>query len=1009
MLCGLIRPAFLAARGTLDRWGRGLPLPDLDLGDALAAPLAVCLVHRLHAVGRGSARWLADGATTAIAVHFGWAIGGGLPADRLGLPMLRLAFPLVSLCHPSRVPAGFPSLRARIHCYRMHTLRAAGRAVSGCLLCVRLRGVFVRASGLHRCEVVSDADRPSLLVDDRHSRSVRASAARAALASLPLLARRRRPHHKNPPTARRAARIVASASPSPTENRACCSPESRAQGNRKPTICSSHRIGPLAYASKPERNSTNHPSEWPHSTGRPSRGSRCLHANLCVRRSGLDRRPGVVRLCPGHGIYGPMGFGGRMTTSLEQSALQYLRTATADANATFRDDQWPAIEALVRHKKRLLVVRRTGWGKSIVYFVATALMRQQGSGPTLIISPLLALMRNQLEAARRLGLRSERIDSTNPSDWDRIYKEIEANRVDLLLVSPERLFNETFRERASTLLARLGMLVVDEAHCISDWGHDFRPHYRLIANFIQFLPRSLPMLATTATADDTVVADVRNQLGANVEVSRGRLGRDSLYLDVYGESSYAARLAWLASTLPRLPGSGIVYALTKRDANVIADWLRFKGINALPYHGGTDDADREPREQALLKDEVKALVATSALGMGFDKPNLGFVVHFQGAQSIIHYYQQVGRAGRALERAYCILLLGNEDGDIVEHFVRNALPPQELVTGVLKALHESVNGLSISGLMAVVNKPKGRIEAAIEFLELQVPSPITKSGTKYSRTAVPYSYPIEQTQQLAARRRAERTAMVQYAEGRECLMQILARGLGDNTASACGRCSVCSGKHLVEVGDLRASTAEAEDFLTRSEIKLSTKKRWPEGGLPTYGFGSNTLVGKALEAQEGRALAFFQIGTVGQRLRAEKYEANHFSDESVAQAAELISRWNPQPRPEWIAPMVSRGRPDLVPSFTRRLAERLGIRYVEPLRKVHDTPPQKGMENNSFRARNLDGSLEVIPFPGMDRPGLFVDDMYDSGMTIAVAVALLRRAGAGPVFPFTLSKASERE
>lgn len=694
---------------------------------------------------------------------------------------------------------------------------------------------------------------------------------------------------------------------------------------------------------------------------------------------------------------------------MQATALARLRQALDDSAAEFRDGQWEAIEALVQERQRLLLVERTGWGKSIVYFIATSLLRASGSGPTLIISPLIALMRNQLEAARRLGLRAERIDSSNqqPGEWDRVYEMLDRGEVDVLLISPERLTNPVFRERAGeALFARLGMLVVDEAHCVSDWGHDFRPHYRLIANFVRFLPENVPMLATTATADDRVIEDVREQLGENVRVIRGPLGRDSLHLDTVTGLSYAQRLAWLASALPQFDGSGIIYTLTKRDSNIVAAWLRKCGIAAEAYHGKVDAALWEEREDQLLRNDLKALVATSKLGMGFDKPDIGFVVHFQSTQSIIHYYQQVGRAGRAVDRAVGVLLGGSEDADIFDFFIRNALPSKDLVEAILDALERSDAGLSSTALMAKVNVPKGRISDALEFLALQNPSPIAKVESRWARTAVAFEYPTEKAQALEQRRRADLQAMDAYAGARSCLMQQLGHSLGDDAIAACGRCFACTGVHVIAPANFEDLTAKAEDFLSHQEIRLTVRKQWPEGGLPTYGFESNKKIKPELLVEEGRALAYFQVGTVGRRLRTEKYLEHAFSDLTVRQAADLIREWAPQPAPEWIAPMVSQRRPQLVSDFARRLADELGIRYVEALRKTRETEEQKGMDNSSFRAKNLDGSLEVIPFEGMDRPGMFVDDMYDSGWTVTVAAALLRGAGAGRIYPFTLSKAS---
>jgi len=699
---------------------------------------------------------------------------------------------------------------------------------------------------------------------------------------------------------------------------------------------------------------------------------------------------------------------------LRAAALDALRRGTGAPESSFRPHQLEAIEALCSDRKRLLLVQRTGWGKSIVYFVTTRLLRASGSGPTLIISPLLALMRNQLEMAERMGLRAERLDSDNQQltgEWERIYGALERDEVDVLFVSPERLTNESFRERVETqLFARLGMLVVDEAHCISDWGHDFRPHYRLITQFVRFLPPSVPMLATTATADDRVVEDVRAQLGG-IDVMRGPLGRDSLHLDVIAGLSYAERLAWLSQALSddRLPGSGIIYALTTRDANIVAEWLRSRGIDAYAYHGKIEPTVRAEREQRLLHNGLKALVATSALGMGYDKGDLGFVIHFQGTQSVVHYYQMVGRAGRALEKAYCVLLTSSEEDEIIDFFVRNALPGQELVEAMLAAVAEEPRSTTM--LMAAINEPKSRVGSAVEFLALEAPSPIVKIESRWSRTAVPYAYPAQRARALAERRGEERALMIDYARGGSCFMQFLGRCLGDAGIAPCGRCGVCAGKPLVEVGDIDQETEVAEDFINHREIVLLPRKAWPVGGLPKYGFRSGSVIEKGLRAEEGRALAYFKLGRIGRRLRSEKYELRpaRFSELTVAEAAELIRAWNPKPPPRWIVPMPSLNRPTLVPEFVERLGEELGLPVHHAVHKLFATEEQKGMQNSSFQARNLDGSLEVEAFAGMEQAGLFVDDMYDSGWTVAVTVALLRRAGAGVVHPCTLSKASGRE
>ncbi len=350
-----------------------------------------------------------------------------------------------------------------------------------------------------------------------------------------------------------------------------------------------------------------------------------------------------------------------MAEQSRRRALALLRRALADPAADFRGGQWEAIESLAEQRARLLVVQRTGWGKSLVYFLTTRLLRERGAGPTLLVSPLLALMRNQIVAAGRLGVRAATINSSNREDWEVVAAQLRSDEVDLLLISPERLANDEFREQLLLPVAnRIGFFVVDEAHCISDWGHDFRPDYQRITRVLQALPRNIPVLATTATANDRVVDDIGSQLGRGLQVSRGPLMRESLQLQNFRLPSQSSRMAWLAEQVPRLPGSGIIYTLTVRDAERVAGWLRSQDIAAYAYHADVEAAAREDLERRLLGNRLKALIATTALGMGFDKPDLGFVIHFQRPGSVVHYYQQVGRAGRAVPQAYGILLSGSE-------------------------------------------------------------------------------------------------------------------------------------------------------------------------------------------------------------------------------------------------------------------------------------------------------------------------------------------------------------
>jgi ATP-dependent DNA helicase RecQ len=454
--------------------------------------------------------------------------------------------------------------------------------------------------------------------------------------------------------------------------------------------------------------------------------------------------------------------------------LALLRTMLGP-EVDFRPGQWEAIETVSIKKKRALVVQRTGWGKSLVYFLATKLLREQRAGPTLLISPLLSLMRNQIEMAKRIGIRAYTIHSANHEEWDTVEAALKENACDVLLISPERLNNERFLESVLPSMAgRIGLFVVDEAHCISDWGHDFRPDYRRIVRILKMLPKSAPVLGTTATANNRVVADIQAQLGNDLLVLRGTLTRDSLRLQNITLANQSERLAWLVENLPKLPGSGIIYCLTVPDTERVAGWLKKQGFSAEAYHAGNDNVlDRPALEQSFLNNEVKILVATVALGMGFDKPDIGYVIHFQRPGSVVAYYQQVGRAGRAVDRAYGILLSGMEDDEIQDYFINSAFPSVEIMNQILAAL-ERTEELPINDILARVNVSRSMLDKALKLLEVDgaIATTCENRKTIYFRTPNPWHPEIERLEHVTNQRRAELAQMQSYMTHRGCLMEL---------------------------------------------------------------------------------------------------------------------------------------------------------------------------------------------------------------------------------------------
>ena len=459
-------------------------------------------------------------------------------------------------------------------------------------------------------------------------------------------------------------------------------------------------------------------------------------------------------------------------------ALELLRAGAKQRDAKFREGQEGAIRHVVEGRGRLLVVQKTGWGKSFVYFIATRLLREAGAGPALLISPLLSLMRNQIAAAERMGVRAIRITSDNREHWQDEEERLRRDEADILLISPERLGNERFRtEVLAEIAERISLLVIDEAHCISDWGHDFRPYYRLIERIARTLPANLRLLATTATANDRVMDDLAAVLGPNLEVVRGGLDRPSLMLQTIRLPLQSQRLAWLAERLPALPGHGIIYTLTVRDAVQVAEWLRSRELPVESYTGQTGDG-REALEQLLIENRVKALVATTALGMGFDKPDLGFVIHYQTPGSVVAYYQQVGRAGRALDRAYGVLLSGEEETGITDYFIASAFPTRDEVRQVIDTLKEVPDGLSVPKLLERVNLSSGRIEKTMVLLSLESPAPIAKQGTKWQLTAAdPSSGFWERAERLTDLRHEEQHQMQEYVRLESGHMEFLIRAL----------------------------------------------------------------------------------------------------------------------------------------------------------------------------------------------------------------------------------------
>jgi len=677
--------------------------------------------------------------------------------------------------------------------------------------------------------------------------------------------------------------------------------------------------------------------------------------------------------------------------TIATTALDRLRTLTGNPRAEFRAGQLEAIRDVVADRARVLCVQRTGWGKSAVYFIATALLREAGAGPTLIVSPLLALMRNQIAAAERLGLRAHTINSTNRDEWDHVRDRLDADTVDLLLISPERLNNPRFREEMLPLFAAsVGLLVIDEAHCISDWGHDFRPDYRRVKDMLDALAPGVAVLGTTATANDRVVTDVVSQLardhGEPLRTYRGELARPSLRLEVLELPRPAERLAWLAENLPRVSGSGIVYTLTKRDAEQVASFLSAQGVGAVAYSGEHETEDRIEVEDRLLRNELKAVVATSALGMGYDKPDLSFVVHYQAPGSVVSYYQQIGRAGRGVDHADIVLLRGGEDRRIQDFFIEQAFPERERVKAVLADLDAAGDdGRTTRELMTVVNLGMGRLEAMLKILDVE--GAVTRAGNRWKLVpGATWTYDAERYAQVTTLRRAEQRAMAAFGSDGRCLMRVLQEELDDPSPSDCGRCSVCAGARFATPPD-PALVEAAGRHLRSTPFELEVKKMAPDAGGVMRKIPADVLV------EPGWALARFGDG--GWWPAIERGLASGvFEDDVVSALGDLLDRAGA----DWLTtvPSVSLG------GVLERLGDRLAVPHARLVARISDRPPQREMANAAQQAANVRGAFRVVETPPRG-VGVLLDDRRISGWTLAMVGGQLRRAGAERIVPVALA------
>jgi ATP-dependent DNA helicase RecQ len=683
---------------------------------------------------------------------------------------------------------------------------------------------------------------------------------------------------------------------------------------------------------------------------------------------------------------------------VSKAKAQQLLEQCIGPDANFRPHQWEAIDELVNERSRLLLVQRTGWGKSTVYFIATKLLRDHGSGPTLIISPLLALMRNQIEdAEQQLGLEAWTINSNNTEEWEEAKQRVVDGECDLLLISPERLAKPDFRENIlMELNEEVGLLVIDEAHCISDWGHDFRPDYRRIKRILQELPSHIPVAATTATANERVIDDVTTQV-PDLRVIRGELMRESLRIQTIEMDSRARRLAWLAKNLDELPGAGIVYCLTTNEVEMVAKWLIQRGFNAKHYHGRLDGDRRYELEEQLLENEVDALVATNALGMGFNKPDLGWVVHFQRPPNLIRYYQEIGRAGRGLNEAYAILLSGEEDDRIAEYFIEEAFPEPADFDTVLTIIEEGDNPLYKYEVLKRANLSYKVVSKCLDILRVE--NALLRVDEGFERTPKEWQYDHKRYESITEQRWKELAQIQDFVEIDSCLTKYIDDVLDGMMEVPCGQCANCAGEFL-------PSSIRKEELVDEA-IEHYRSASWTEITARTYlpnRDGGRSKIAESRQTEDGRAITVYGDPGHGELVRKQRESGEQYSHQLVEAAVEHIEEvWDPTPQPTWVTAVPSGDGRDQVADIARRIAKELGLPYETALRKVKSTEPQDEMANSYQQRWNVKDAFEVTPAVRQSSV-LLVDDTVHSGWMLTEAGMTLRDGSSGIVYPFALAE-----
>jgi len=647
---------------------------------------------------------------------------------------------------------------------------------------------------------------------------------------------------------------------------------------------------------------------------------------------------------------------------------------------TFYDEQWETIEKVLNGEK-VLLIEKTGFGKSLCFqFPATVF-----DGITVIFSPLIALMRDQVKKLSSLGIPAKCINSEQtPEENRQIINEAKQGKIKILYIAPERQENSEWIEAAREM--NLSMVVVDEAHCISVWGHDFRPSFKRIINLVNLLPKGLPVLATTATATKRVEADIAQQMGSNFTVIRGNLMRDNFRLFVVRVNSEDEKMIWLRQNLEKLPGSGILYTGTRVDTEIYSKWFDYLNIPSTGYNAGLDAESRVSIENGLMKNQWKCVISTNALGMGIDKSDIRFIIHTQIPQSPIHYYQEIGRAGRDGKPSYVILFYNPEDKKLPEAFIEGSRPAVSKYEKVIEAVKSEM--LGERDLMKRTNLKRNQIRVIkADLIEQNIIREVTIGKSKkfeYIAGAPPLSTQV--FEELRANKTQDLEKMIEYAETTQSRMKFLCDYLGDDSTHTFTNCDN-TGLKKITVTTNDEWKQKLQDFRENYFPVLEVETK-----------GTNLI--------NGVAASYYGFSNVGNAIHRSKYEnGGDFPDFLLGLFLKAYRIKFSQEKFDLILYVPPTKSGDLVRNFAVKVSQVLKIPISHHLIKQRETSEQKVFENTYLKLENVRDAFEIkTPEEVRGKNILLIDDIFDSGATIKEIGRYLSNLGAEKVAPVVIAK-----